>query len=351
MDVLTAARERIKNVFNTAPKVYLSFSGGKDSIVLSDIIYKMCLAMQIDRRKLVVEFIDEEAIFPCVENIVKEWKAKWESIGVEFRWWCIEVKHFSCLNSLTQEETFICWDSMKQDKWVRPKPPGCISNHPWLKKRKDKYQDFLNRIEKDGISLIGIRTAESIQRVQNMAVRLTYKNQDKVFPIYDMKDSDVWLYILQNNLNIPDAYLYMWQTGRPKNRLRISQFFSIDTIGSLSDMAQYYPGLYEKICNREPNAYMAMLYYDTELYRRAKREKDTVDYKQKFFEYINSPAAKEQMAVRPKEFNGAYRLAQNMYMTQKTWKLLYNMIVGGDPKGRTYRAIATELQIARKDRS
>jgi predicted phosphoadenosine phosphosulfate sulfurtransferase len=45
MDVLTAARERIKNVFNTAPKVYLSFSGGKDSIVLSDIIYKMCLAM------------------------------------------------------------------------------------------------------------------------------------------------------------------------------------------------------------------------------------------------------------------------------------------------------------------
>ena len=115
MDVLTAARERIKNVFNTAPKVYLSFSGGKDSIVLSDIIYKMCLAMQIDRRKLVVEFIDEEAIFPCVENIVKEWKARWESIGVEFRWWCIEVKHFSCLNSLTQEETFICWDSMKQD--------------------------------------------------------------------------------------------------------------------------------------------------------------------------------------------------------------------------------------------
>ena len=55
MDVLTAARERIKNVFNTAPKIYLSFSGGKDSIVLSDIIYKMCLAMQIDRRKLVVD--------------------------------------------------------------------------------------------------------------------------------------------------------------------------------------------------------------------------------------------------------------------------------------------------------
>ena len=57
------------------------------------------------------------------------------------------------------------------------------------------------------------------------------------------------------------------------------------------------------------------------------------------------------MAVRPKELSGAYRLAQNMFMTQKTWKMLYNMIVGGDPKGRTYRAIATELQIARKDRS
>ena len=190
-----------------------------------------------------------------------------------------------------------------------------------------------------------------MQRVQNMAARLTYKNQEKVFPIYDMKDSDVWLYILQNNLNIPDAYLFMWQTGRPKNRLRISQFFSIDTIGSLSDMAQYYPGLYNKICNREPNAYMAMLYYDTELYRRSKREKDTVDYKQKFFEYIKSEAGQEQMKARPKEFQIAFKHAQNIYMNARTWKQLYNMVVGGDPKGRAARVLATDLQIERKNRS
>ena len=348
MDVLTAAKARIKNVFDSAPKVYLSFSGGKDSIVLSDIVYKMCLSMQVDRRKLVVEFIDEEAIFPCVEKVVMEWREKWRKLGVEFRWWCIEVKHFSCLNSLTQEETFICWDSTKKGKWIRDKPKGCISDHPWLKKRKDKYQDFLQRIEKDGISIVGIRTAESVQRVQNMAVRLTYGNQEKVFPIYDMTDSDVWYYILQNDLNIPDAYLYMWQIGRPKNRLRISQFFSVDTIGSLSEMAQYYPELFTRICDREPNAYMTMLYYDTELFRRAKKETDNVDYRKKFFEYINSEAAREQMKVRPKEFSNAFRLAQNVYMSDKTWKMLYNSIVGGDPKSRTYRAIMTEVQCQRK---
>src|SRR5690606_641369 len=34
IDVLTAARQRINEVFDFFPKVYLSFSGGKDSAVM-----------------------------------------------------------------------------------------------------------------------------------------------------------------------------------------------------------------------------------------------------------------------------------------------------------------------------
>lgn len=343
MDVVTAAKDRIRNVFRTAPKVRMSFSGGKDSIVLSDIVYKMCLGMEIDRRKLVVDFIDEEAIFPCVETIVSEWRDKWQRIGVQFNWWCIQVKHFSCLNSLSSDETFICWDSTKRDVWVRPMPKGAITNHPLLKERQENYQSFLGKISKDSVSIIGVRTAESIQRRNNVATAIGLGGSSKkIFPIYDMNDKDVWYYIKQNNLNIPDAYLYMWQIGRPKNRLRISQFFSVDTIGTLSEMSQYYPDLYNRICEREPNAYMTMLYYDTELFRRAKKTKedDNVDYKKKFFEYINSAAGIEQAKLRPKEFREARKQALDVYMNDADWKKLYNTVIGGDPKMRSYRAIA-----------
>ena len=351
-DVITCARQRVKNVFETAPKVYLSFSGGKDSIVLADIVYKMCLSGEIDRRKLTVQFIDEEAIFPCVEKIVMEWRSKFMQIGVTFNWWCIQVKHFNCLNMLTQDETFICWDETKKDVWIRQKPVFAICNHSLLKERKDNYQSFLTRYEADGVSIIGVRTSESMQRVQNVASRMTSGNMTTIYPIYDMKDNDVWLYIRQNNLNIPDAYLYMWQIGRPKNRLRISQFFSVDTVGTLSEMAQYYPDLYNKICDREPNAYMTMLYFDTELYRHSKREDDSdIDYKQKFFDFLNSPQGKDAMQNRPNEIKRLLKFAQDLYITNKIWKRMYETAVGGDPKLRTIRAIHTHLKIERVKRS
>jgi predicted phosphoadenosine phosphosulfate sulfurtransferase len=41
VDVLTAAKQRIRNIFANGLPVYLSFSGGKDSLVLADITAKL----------------------------------------------------------------------------------------------------------------------------------------------------------------------------------------------------------------------------------------------------------------------------------------------------------------------
>ena len=148
VDVVTAARQRIKNIFETSPKIYLSISGGKDSIVMNDIIFKMCQSGEIDKSKLEVDFIDEEAIYPCVEQIVKNIRLQWLQIGVKFVWWCIEVKHFNCFNMLSNDESFICWDRFKKDVWVRQMPPFAVTNHELLRPRKDRYQEFLSRYTK-----------------------------------------------------------------------------------------------------------------------------------------------------------------------------------------------------------
>lgn len=53
------AKIRIKNIFKTASRIELSVSGGKDSICLNDLIFKLCQNGEIDKSKLTVDFIDE----------------------------------------------------------------------------------------------------------------------------------------------------------------------------------------------------------------------------------------------------------------------------------------------------
>ena len=98
-----------------------------------------------------------------------------------------------------------------------------------------------------------------------------------MFPVYDWKDNDVWLYLMSENIRLPEIYMFMWQTGSTRKQLRVSQFFSIDTARNLVKMDEYYPGLMERITRREPNAYLAALYWDSSMFGRstqARRENE-----------------------------------------------------------------------------
>lgn len=346
LDVVSMAKIRIKNIFESANKIELSLSGGKDSICLNNLIFELCQSGEIDKSKLVVDFIDEEAIYPCVERIVKNMRLQWLSIGVPFRWWCIQVKHYNCFNQLTNDESFICWDETKRDVWIRPMPKWAITSDPLLRERKDTYQDFMNRKLKDSISLIGVRASESLQRLYNIASRTA---QEKQFPIYDWTDTDVWNYIREKQLDFPDAYRYMYQVGVPLNRLRISQFFSIDTASSLVQMCEFYPDLFEKICKREPNAYIAMLYFDTELFRRGKSKKaktgeEEEDWKARLTEILketwrfDSPSG--QMVLG---HINRLLIKYSTTATQKDYKDFCNIAISGDPKRRSLRALEVRL--------
>lgn len=347
MDVVEATRQRIRNIFDTAPKVYLSVSGGKDSAVLNDITFRMAEQGELDLSKLEICFIDEEAIYPCVEDTVKSMRQQWLSLGVPFVWWCIEVRHFNCLNSLSEDESFICWDSTKKGQWVRDMPPFATTGHPKLRKRKDTYQDFLERRQSDGVTVIGIRCAESVQRIMNIAAA---KTQFKQFPIYDWLDSDIWMYLRDYNVKFPMAYQYMYQVGKSRREMRISQFFSVDTAGALVQMCEYYPGLFDRVCQREPNAYLAMLYYDTEMFRKKKSrkgqkvEEDGNDYKKMTMDLFDHPEKFVSPAAKG-NYSRMRRVAlmYSSIMKPKEWKTMYNALVGGDPKSRTMRSLIVHI--------
>lgn len=356
LDVVSAARQRIINVFRNGLPVYLSFSGGKDSLCLSQLVIDLIQEGKIDLKQLTVQFVDEEAIFPCIEQTVYKWREKFLLLGVKFEWYCVEVKHYNCFNVLTSDETFICWDSKKENLWVRKPPKFAIKTHSLFKKRQDTYQNWLYRASSDGITIVGIRTAESIQRLKNIAL-MNYSgknitNKQHIFPIYDWRDNDIWLFMLNRNIEVPNIYLYLWQSGARRNQLRVSQFFSIDTAKSLVKMNEYYSDLMERIIRREPNAYLAALYWDSEMFSRNTKTRKQMEenYKKKDYKkelinlftnfdlYFDTPHKK---AVAKKYKN--FFITVSTVADENDFKYIYEGLVSGDPKLRTFRALYTRI--------
>jgi predicted phosphoadenosine phosphosulfate sulfurtransferase len=361
LNVVEAAKIRIKNAFNTGLPIILSISGGKDSIVLADIVYKLILAKEIDAKKLTVQFIDEEAIFQDVEKTVLDWRKKFLLVGSSFDWYCVEVKHFNCLNTLDDDETFILWDSAKKDRWVRDMPDFAIKDHKLLRKRKDSYQEFLPRINRGKIAMIGVRTQESSMRRNNIATLMSNSKSNRnglnadnsIFPIYDFTDDDIWLYIKRNKLHFPITYIHLYQTGGGRRDMRLSQFFSIDTAKSLVKLNEYDPTLMSRVIKREPNAYLASMYWESEMFRRAPGRSnakdankiDVLDYKSEVFKmfkntkvYFNTPSkVKTAQAIRRLMLRDALKL------TDRHYKQIYQILLAGDPKARSFRGLLTSI--------
>lgn len=352
IDVVKAAEIRITNVFNNGLPVFMSFSGGKDSLCMAQLVYNLVQRGKVNPSQLVVQFIDEEAIFPCIEKTVKNWRKRFILMGAKFEWYCLEVRHYNCFNELSNDESFICWDREKEDVWVRQPPSFAIRSHQLLKPRVETYQDFLPRTCQSGITMTGIRTAESVQRLQNIATMtragktMTAKHQ--IFPIYDWTNNDVWLYLLNEHVEIPDIYLYLWQAGTRKGQLRVSQFFSIDTARSLVKMNEYYPDLMERVIRREPNAYLAALYWDSEMFgrnsatrRSIEADFDKKDYKAELIKMFNNMdvyfTTEHKRQIASKYRNFFIRVAP--IATEKDYKIIYEGLISGDPKLRTYRAL------------
>jgi predicted phosphoadenosine phosphosulfate sulfurtransferase len=352
IDVVRAAERRIRNVFSNGLPVYMSFSGGKDSLALGRLVLDMIRRGDIRPDLLTIQFVDEEAIFPCIEQTVADWRRKFMLVGAKFEWLCAEVKHFNCFNDLSEEETFICWDRTKEDVWVRRPPPFAVMDHPLLRPRKDSYQEFLLRLCMDGITVTGVRAAESVQRLQYMAGlnmgagRVTGRGH--FYPIYDWKTSDVWLYLREREVDIPEVYLYLWQSGTPKGQLRVSQFFSTDTARNLVKMNEYYPDLMDRIIGREPNAYLAALYWDSEMFGRRTRARkeleddgESRDYKAILIEmfsdmrkYFTTP---HKLVVARRYRNLFMRIS--LFATPRDFREMHDALMRGDPKLRAYRAL------------
>lgn len=360
LNVVEAARIRIQNIFDTGLEIEMSTSGGKDSICMMHLVYTLIREGKIKAKQLVVRFIDEEAIFDDVERIVMDWRKRFLKAGVRFEWFCVQTVHFNCLRTLEDNDSFVLWDEWERDNWVRPMPSFAIKNHPLLRERVDSYQDFLGRLRRrtGALTMTGVRSAESIQRRNNIAKIASSKMNGQIasntmtYPIYDWRNDDVWLYIKDNKLDFPETYMYLYQVGAKRSEMRISQFFSVDTAKTLVKLAEIYPDLMERVERREPGAYLASMYWESEMFRRSTRGRSRLpseqgrDWKKEVLDMLkdkNSPYA--QSASKRKLFDMArnFVVKMGMFMIANHYKTLRNILIAGDPKKRAIRALYSSV--------
>lgn len=356
VDVLTAAKQRIRNVFSNGIKVYLSFSCGKDSLVMSSLTYDLIMNGDIDKDLLTVVFFDEEGIYPEMEEAAYTWREKFERIGVPFLWFCLPFAQASVIDNLSTSESWITWDPAEKDKWIRTPPDFAIMDSPYLHYPGEmNYQTFSRKAFNDGICMIGIRTAESLTRIRTLANTFSAKNatNKNVYPIYDWKDSDIWLYIKEHNLKFPEIYIRMYEAGTKRNHLRLCAFFGDHGINGILHIAETNPDLWNRILIREPNAYLATMYWDSEMFRRSTKKRRELeadmeqrDYRELMLDLLFKNTEKYNV---PKGTIEKLYQWKNLFMksdgiaTNDDYQKMYEAILYGDPKSRSLRILYTDI--------
>jgi predicted phosphoadenosine phosphosulfate sulfurtransferase len=243
ISVLEAARERVRWTFEHFERVYLSFSAGKDSTVMLHLVADE--ARRIGRRFGVL-LVDLEGQYKLtIEHALK--CAEMYRDCIDLYWVCLPI---NLRNAVSVYEPFWrCWDPGHKDAWIRQPPEQAITDgsvFPFFREGME-FEEFVPEFGnwygqgKLTACFVGIRTDESLNRFRTIVQskketldgkRWTSRVIDQVYnvyPIYDWRSSDLWVYHSKNK-DKPYNALYdrMHQAGVPMGHMRICQPYGDD---------------------------------------------------------------------------------------------------------------------------
>lgn len=241
MDVLTAAKQRIAKVFDDFPRVYVSFSGGKDSSVMLHLVMEEAIKRD---RKVGVLLVDLEGMY---EITIEHIQAMYDLYAdhIEPYWVCLPIRLRNAVSVF--EPRWMCWEPGKEDVWIRQPPPMAITDEMFFPffRRGMEFEEFVPLFGKwyGGGKLtacfVGIRSDESLNRYRTIKGKksmfeglqwTTWLGDGlyNIYPIYDWKVSDVWLYNTRYHKPYNKLYDYMHQAGLTPSQMRICQPYGDD---------------------------------------------------------------------------------------------------------------------------
>lgn len=274
MDVLTAAEARISWAFDECEKVYLSFSGGKDSSVM----LHMVMAEAVKRnRKVGLFFIDWECQISLTVDYVRDMYAKYAE-WIEPYWVALPIKTWNACSQFEPEWT--AWDPNKKGLWVREADKASITTPEQFPFYYDgiSFEEFVPAFGQwyaDGkrtAAFVGIRSDESLNRFRTIARKNKPTLHGKpwttsviddvwnIYPIYDWHVKDVWTYLGKTGLEYNRLYDRMHQSGMTVHQMRICEPFGDEARKGLWLYQVVEPEMWAKVSLRVAGANTGALY-------------------------------------------------------------------------------------------
>ncbi|MFI8932535.1 DUF3440 domain-containing protein [Streptomyces sp. NPDC053474] len=245
MDVLTAARQRIRRIFTDFPVVYVSFSGGKDSGVLLELA---AIEARARGRRLGVLIVDLEAQYQLTEDYIRRALQRHQDV-LDVYWVALPLNLRNAVSSF--EPQWMCWEPGKEEMWVRPRPAEAIGDEDFFDFFESgmefedfvpKFGDWYSRKHKGRMTacLVGIRAQESLNRYRTIA-RKDKRRHDglawttmitptvfNAYPIYDWQVEDIWRYNGRFDVPYNEIYDHMHQAGLTLHQMRLCQPYGDD---------------------------------------------------------------------------------------------------------------------------
>lgn len=278
-NVYDAAIERLDFIFENFPRVYLSFSGGKDSGVMLNLVIDYMRERGIDR-KIGIMIMDNEANYELSNEFMHRIiQANLDLLDVH--WVCLPIT-LPCTVSHYAVD-WQCWGNRDKERWIRPMPEEDYivnwENHPYdffeedmeVYEFWDKFGEWYAQGQRCAC-LIGIRTSESLNRFRaimnenketlkgKMWTKKNGKHVYNCYPIYDWGTEDVWVANAKFEWDYNKLYDIFYKAGVPIGSMRVASPFMSESKSSLGLYRVIDPHIWAKLCARVQGANFVATY-------------------------------------------------------------------------------------------
>lgn len=283
ISVYDAFEQRLDYIFSEFENIYVSFSGGKDSGLLLNLVVQYMRDRGIKRR-IGLMHQDFEAQYSATTEFVTKMFEKYAG-DMDAYWICLPMGSKTSLSNY--DLYWYPWDPQKENIWVRPMPENRwvinLDNCPFDFYREKMLQEDLykgfsrwyhNRHGGRTVSLIGMRCDESLSRYSAIVnKKYAYKGQNWIShmykdvwaasPLYDWTVEDIWTANAKFGFEYNRIYDLMYKAGVPLSRMRVASPFNEWAAQSLNMYRVLEPAVWAKLVGRVQGANFAAIYGNT----------------------------------------------------------------------------------------
>lgn len=281
-NVYDALTERLHYLFEEFDNILLSFSGGKDSGLLLNIVLDF-QKKYYPERTIGVFHQDFEAQYSQTTEYVERTFQRLENENVERYWVCLPMATRTALSNY--EMFWYPWDDTKKELWVRPMPEHefviNLDNNPITTYRYKMHQEDLGKQfsrwyrlthgEKKTVCLLGIRADESMQRYSGIInkrhgydgqcwITRQFKDVWAASPLYDWTVGDVWHANYLFGYDYNRLYDMFYMAGVRPDQMRVASPFNDYAKESLNLYRVLDPPMWARLVGRVKGANFACVY-------------------------------------------------------------------------------------------